>query len=130
MGGGGQEGEEGGRKGKCARDEEEGRWYFRAQGPFAGVGDHLRWEEDGAHGGYEEDLGLHQEEQPQSGRTIKPDSTLKAIFPVASIDMLKIAGYVSKHLSRALGRAPAIQPKSSDVAPGSRVATSRVRLLS
>jgi len=33
----------------------------------AQVGDHLRWEEDGAHGGYEEDLGLHQEEQPQSG---------------------------------------------------------------
>merc|ERR1712094_139076 len=65
--GGGQEGEEGGRKGKCARDEEEGRWHFRAQGPFAGVGDHLRWEEDGAHGGYEEDLGLHQEKQPQSG---------------------------------------------------------------
>merc|ERR1712093_530021 len=32
------------------------------------------------------------------GRTIKPDSTLKAIFPVASIDMLKMAGYVSKHL--------------------------------
>merc|ERR1739848_279661 len=63
------------------------------------------------------------------GRTIKPDSTLKAVFPVASIDMLKMAGYVSKHLS-ALGRAPAIQPKSSDVAPGSRVATSRVRLLS
>ena len=33
----------------------------------AQVGDHLRWEEDGAHGGYEEDLGLHQEKQPQSG---------------------------------------------------------------
>merc|ERR1711904_161714 len=33
------------------------------------------------------------------GRVIKPDSTLKAIFPVASIDMLKMAGYVSKHLS-------------------------------
>merc|ERR1712070_928677 len=33
------------------------------------------------------------------GRTIKPDSALKAIFPVASIDMLKMAGYVSKHLS-------------------------------
>merc|ERR1712118_72687 len=64
------------------------------------------------------------------GRTIKPDSTLKAIFPVASIDMLMMAGYVSKHLSGALERAPAIQPKSSDVAPGSRVATSRVRLLS
>ena len=35
----------------------------------AQVGDHLRWEEDGAHGGYEEDLGLHQEKQPQSGLT-------------------------------------------------------------
>merc|ERR1712216_501300 len=33
------------------------------------------------------------------GRTIKPDSTLKAVFPVASLDMLKMAGYVSKHLS-------------------------------
>merc|ERR1711998_556304 len=33
------------------------------------------------------------------GRVIKPDSKLKAIFPVASIDMLKMAGYVSKHLS-------------------------------
>ena len=33
----------------------------------AQVGEHLRWEEDGAHGGYEEDLGLHQEKQPQSG---------------------------------------------------------------
>merc|ERR1712064_134654 len=34
-----------------------------------------------------------------TGRTIKPDATLKAIFPVASLDMLKMAGYVSKHLS-------------------------------
>merc|ERR1712167_369231 len=33
------------------------------------------------------------------GRTIKPDATLKAVFPVASIDMLKMAAYVSKHLS-------------------------------
>merc|ERR1712072_1633262 len=33
------------------------------------------------------------------GRTIKPDAALKAIFPVASLDMLKMAGYVSKHLS-------------------------------
>merc|ERR1712146_498417 len=33
------------------------------------------------------------------GRTIKPDAKLKAIFPVASLDMLKMAGYVSKHLS-------------------------------
>ena len=24
--------------GQCARHEEEGRWHFRAQGPFAGVG--------------------------------------------------------------------------------------------
>merc|ERR1719194_294013 len=33
------------------------------------------------------------------GRVIKPDATLKGIFPVSSIDMLKMAGYVSKHLS-------------------------------
>merc|ERR1712025_15374 len=34
-----------------------------------------------------------------NGRIIKPDATLKAIFPVASIDMLKMAGHISKHLS-------------------------------
>merc|ERR1712023_315878 len=34
-----------------------------------------------------------------NGRIIKPDSTLKAVFPVASINMLKMPGYVSKHLS-------------------------------
>merc|ERR1712046_445181 len=33
------------------------------------------------------------------GRIIKPDAKLKAIFPVASIDMLKMPGYVSKLLS-------------------------------
>merc|ERR1719240_1004886 len=33
------------------------------------------------------------------GRTIKPDATLKNIFPVANLDMLKMAGYISKHLS-------------------------------
>merc|ERR1719298_310793 len=34
-----------------------------------------------------------------NGRIIKPDTKLKAIFPVASIDMLKMAGHISKHLS-------------------------------
>merc|ERR1712196_314550 len=34
-----------------------------------------------------------------TGRIIKPDAKLKAIFPVASLDMLKMAGYISKHLS-------------------------------
>merc|ERR1712006_53801 len=33
------------------------------------------------------------------GRIIKPDTKLKSVLPVASIDMLKMAGYVSKHLS-------------------------------
>merc|ERR1739845_55604 len=33
------------------------------------------------------------------GRTIKPDATLKAVLPVASLDMLKMASYISKHLS-------------------------------
>merc|ERR1712220_2174 len=32
------------------------------------------------------------------GRIIKPDAVLKKVMPVASIDMLKMAGYVSKHL--------------------------------
>merc|ERR1712124_208207 len=34
-----------------------------------------------------------------NGRVIKPDATLKQIIPAASIDMLKMASYVSKHLS-------------------------------
>merc|ERR1712118_616596 len=34
-----------------------------------------------------------------NGRTIKPDATLKAVFPVPSLDMLKMPGYISKHLS-------------------------------
>merc|ERR1711896_121616 len=34
-----------------------------------------------------------------NGRTIKPDAALKAIFPVPSLDMLKMAGHISKHLS-------------------------------
>merc|ERR1719231_149932 len=63
------------------------------------------------------------------GRVIKPDSTLKTIFPVSSIDMLKMPSYVSKHLSLDLGQAPAIQPRSSDVGPGSRVATAGVALV-
>ena len=33
------------------------------------------------------------------GRIIKPDAKLKLVFPVASIDMLKMAGHISKHLS-------------------------------
>merc|ERR1712230_220896 len=33
------------------------------------------------------------------GRTIKPDAALKAVMPVASLDMLKMASFVSKHLS-------------------------------
>merc|ERR1719146_257825 len=33
------------------------------------------------------------------GRIIKPDASLKKIFPVASLDMLKMPGFVSKHLS-------------------------------
>merc|ERR1711998_205807 len=34
-----------------------------------------------------------------NGRVIKPDAKLKAVFPVASLDMLKMAGHISKHLS-------------------------------
>merc|ERR1712072_1013727 len=34
-----------------------------------------------------------------AGRIISPDATLKKVFPVAKLDMLKMAGFVSKHLS-------------------------------
>merc|ERR1719316_211606 len=34
------------------------------------------------------------------GRIIKPDEKLKAVLPVAKIDMLKMAGMVSKHMSK------------------------------
>merc|ERR1719230_1255227 len=34
-----------------------------------------------------------------NGRIITPDATLKAVFPVTSLDMLKMPGYISKHLS-------------------------------
>merc|ERR1719181_2464867 len=37
--------------------------------------------------------------QLNNGRTIKPDAALKAVLPVSSLDMLKMASYVSKHLS-------------------------------
>merc|ERR1719440_1874673 len=33
------------------------------------------------------------------GRIIKPDAALKKVFPVSSIDMLKMAGHISTHLS-------------------------------
>merc|ERR1719408_1052571 len=34
-----------------------------------------------------------------AGRIITPDAALKKVFPVASLDMLKMPGHVSKHLS-------------------------------
>merc|ERR1712072_893370 len=34
-----------------------------------------------------------------AGRIISPDAALKKVFPVAKLDMLKMAEFVSKHLS-------------------------------
>merc|ERR1712224_227398 len=34
------------------------------------------------------------------GRIIKPDEKLKSVLPVAKVDMLKMAGMVSKHMSK------------------------------
>merc|ERR1719453_1126338 len=34
------------------------------------------------------------------GRIVKPDDKLKAVFPVAKLDMLKMPAYVSKHMSK------------------------------
>merc|ERR1712188_272001 len=56
------------------------------------------------------------------GRTIKPDSTLKAVFPVASLDMLKMPGYVSKHFRETL-REP--RPLSRRVPTSRRALESR-----
>merc|ERR1719465_159615 len=33
------------------------------------------------------------------GRIIKPDEKLKAVFPVKSLDMLKMGSFVKKHIS-------------------------------
>merc|ERR1712225_145967 len=33
-----------------------------------------------------------------AGRIISPDAKLKAVLPVAKVDMLKMAGMISKHL--------------------------------
>merc|ERR1711907_760585 len=35
-----------------------------------------------------------------TGRIITPDAKLKKILPVAKVDMLKMAGMVSKHMSK------------------------------
>merc|ERR1719231_570608 len=35
-----------------------------------------------------------------NGRLITPDDKLKAVLPVAKVDMLKMAGMVSKHMSK------------------------------
>merc|ERR1711964_290332 len=32
------------------------------------------------------------------GRTINPDAALKKVFPVASFDMLKMGGFLNKHI--------------------------------
>merc|ERR1712167_184771 len=34
-----------------------------------------------------------------NGRIISPDGALSKVLPVKSLDMLKMAGYISKHLS-------------------------------
>ena len=97
--GGGQDGDEGSRKEERACHEEEGIGIFApkvlspALATICGGKKMPRTEVTKKIWVYIKKNSLNQ------GRTIKPDSTLKAIFPVASIDMLKMAGYVSKHLS-------------------------------
>merc|ERR1712100_926779 len=96
---GGQEGEVRLRKEKCACDEEEGRWHFRAEGPVPALATICGGKKMPRTEVTKKIWVYIKKNKLNEGRTIKPDSTLKAIFPVASIDMLKLAGYVSKHLS-------------------------------
>merc|ERR1712196_571964 len=94
-----QDGCEGERQEDGRGHEEEGRGHFRSEEAQRRVGESLcvktapRTEVTKKIWAYIKKNSLNE------GRTIKPDATLKAVFPVASLDMLKMAGYVSKHLS-------------------------------
>merc|ERR1712118_529127 len=79
--------------------EEEGCRHFRTEEAQRGFGGHLRGQDHAASEVTKKIWVYIKKNSLNQGRTIKPDAKLKAIFPVASLDMLKMAGYVSKHLS-------------------------------
>merc|ERR1711924_400894 len=97
--GGGQEGAVRNWQEECRRYEEEGDRYLRAEeaqpcvGVICGGTTMPRTEVTKKIWVYIKKYKLND------GRTIKPDAKLKAVLPVASLDMLKMASYVSKHLS-------------------------------
>merc|ERR1712224_388935 len=50
-------------------------------------------------------IGLFAPVNLSADRVISPDAALKKVLPVAKVDMLKMAGMVSKHMSKSdLGR--------------------------
>merc|ERR1711959_269495 len=62
-----EQGVEGGRQEGRGGDEEEGHWALRHQDAVRRPRRDLRQDQDGAHGGDEGALGVHQEEQAQQG---------------------------------------------------------------
>merc|ERR1711959_315355 len=62
-----EQGVEGGRQEGRGGDEEEGHWALRHQDAVRRPRRDLRQDQDGAHGGDEGALGVHQEEQDQQG---------------------------------------------------------------
>merc|ERR1712078_2127 len=88
--GAGPEEPEGGRQEGRLRCEEEGHRSLRSGELESGAGGDLRREEDDPSGGDQEALGLHQGQELNEGRIIKPDDKLKAVLPVAKVDMLKM----------------------------------------
>merc|ERR1712182_124918 len=94
------------------------------------MGGHLRWQVDAAHGGYEEAVGVHQEDlleqRPgdQAGRHVEAD------HPGCEHRCFRCPRLLASTSPRDLGPVPAIgPPKRYDAAPGSRVATSKVALV-
>merc|ERR1711904_33972 len=123
-----QSGEEGPRQEDGGCHEEEGGRYLRSEDAQLVVGGYLRLQVCAPHRGDQEDLGLHQEElveqrpHHQAGRDAQ--GHLPGCEPRYAQDgLVRLQALVLRSWG-----APATQPKSSDVAPGSGVAAARVAL--
>merc|ERR1711924_414848 len=90
----GQEEPQGWRQEGRLRCEEEGHRSLRPGELEREPCSDLRGQEDASHGGHQETVGIHQENSLNAGRIITPDAKLKAVLPVAKVDMLKMAGMV------------------------------------
>merc|ERR1711924_477259 len=93
----GQGGPEGVEQQGCAGPEEGREGHLRAEATFGCFGSHLRGQEVARTEVVKKVWVYIKKNSLNEGRIIKPDAKLKAVFPVASLDMLKLAGHISKH---------------------------------